>query len=84
MTKLLIKIDLLDWSSVGLCCYAILKDDIKKLDLWLIAPKGATPVNQISATDWQIAVQRDNVISITLRQSNNVDSLNQVRYFLIK
>ena len=38
------------------------------LNLWLTAPKGATPVNQTSATDWQIAVQRDNVISITLRQ----------------
>jgi len=39
-----------------------------KLNLWLTAPKGATPVKQTSATDWQIAVRRDNVISITLRQ----------------
>jgi hypothetical protein len=39
-----------------------------KLNLWLTAPKGATPVNYTSATDWQMAVRRDNVISITLRQ----------------
>ena len=39
-----------------------------KLNLWLTTPKGAAPVNQTSATDWQMAVQRDNVISITLRQ----------------
>ena len=39
-----------------------------KLNLWLAAFKGATPVNYISATDWQIALRRDNVISITLRQ----------------
>ena len=30
--------------------------------------KGATPVNQTSTTDWQMAARRDNVISITLRQ----------------
>ena len=28
-----------------------------KLNLWLTAPRGPTPVNQTSATDWQIAVQ---------------------------
>ena len=39
-----------------------------KLNLWLTAPKGATPVNETSATDWQMAAQRDNVISITLCQ----------------
>ena len=39
---------------------------LKKLNLWLTTPKGATPVNKTSATDWQKAVQRDNVISITL------------------
>ena len=39
-----------------------------KLNLWLTAPKGATPVNLSSATDWQIAVRRDNVIRITLCQ----------------
>ena len=38
-----------------------------QFNLWLTAPKGATPVNWISTTDWQI-VRRDNVISITLRQ----------------
>ena len=32
-----------------------------KINLWLTAPKGATPVNWTSATDWQMAVQRDNV-----------------------
>ena len=41
---------------------------LNKKNLWLTAPKGATPVNQTSATDWQMAVRRDNVISITLRQ----------------
>ena len=39
-----------------------------KLNLWLTAPKGAKPVNQTPATDWQMAARRDNVISITLRQ----------------
>ena len=39
-----------------------------KLNLWLTAPKGATPANYISVTDWQMAARRDNVISITLRQ----------------
>ena len=34
-----------------------------KLYLWLTA----TPINQTSATDRQIAVRRDNVISIMLR-----------------
>ena len=29
---------------------------LKNLNLWLTAPKGATPVNQTSATDWQMAV----------------------------
>ena len=43
-----------------------------KLNLWLTAPKGATPVNQTSATNWQMAVGRDNVISITLRQDNKM------------
>jgi len=27
-----------------------------KLNLWLTAPKGTTPVNYTSATDWQMAV----------------------------
>ena len=27
-----------------------------KLNLWFTAPKGATPVNQTPATDWQMAV----------------------------
>ena len=34
----------------------------------LTAPKGATLVNWTSATDWQIAVLQDNVISIMLCQ----------------
>ena len=37
-----------------------------KWNLWLTAPKVATPVNWTSATDWQMAARRDNVISITL------------------
>ena len=41
---------------------------LKKLTMWLTAPKGAIPVNQTSATHWQMATRRDNVISITLRQ----------------
>jgi hypothetical protein len=36
--------------------------------LRVTAPKGTLPVNLISATDWQMAVRRDNVISIALRQ----------------
>ena len=39
-----------------------------KLNLWLTAPKGPTPVNQTSATDGQMAARWDNVISIMLRQ----------------
>ena len=39
-----------------------------KLNLWLTAPNGATPINYTTATDWQMAARRDNVISITLRQ----------------
>ena len=39
-----------------------------KLNLWLKAPKGATPVNKTSATDWQMAARRNNVIGIMLRQ----------------
>ena len=34
----------------------------------MTAPRGATPVNETSETDWQKAVQRDTVISITLCQ----------------
>ena len=41
---------------------------IIKINLWLSAPEGATPVNWTSATDWQMAVLQDNVISIKLRQ----------------
>ena len=44
-----------------ICCSYI------KLNPWLSAPKGATPLNWTSATDWQMAVRRD-VISITLHQ----------------
>ena len=40
---------------------------LKKLNLWLTAPKRATPLKQTSTTDWQITVRRDNVISITLQ-----------------
>jgi hypothetical protein len=46
----------------------LIESIIKTLNLWLTAPKGVTSVNYIYATDWQIAVQRDNVVSITLRQ----------------
>ena len=37
--------------------------------MWLTAPKGTTPVNYTSATDWQMAARRDNVISITFLNS---------------
>ena len=40
----------------------------KKIKLWLTDPKGATPINKISATYRLMAGRRDNVISITLRQ----------------
>ena len=36
------------------------------LHLRLAVPKGATPVHYTSTTDWQRAVRRDNVTSITL------------------
>ena len=39
-----------------------------KLNLWLTVPKGATPVNQTSTTDWQMAAQWDNMISIMPHQ----------------
>jgi hypothetical protein len=52
--------------------------------MWLTAPKGPTLVNWNSATVWQMAARRDNLISITLRQVYNVDFLNQIRYFSIK
>ena len=35
-----------------------------KINLWLIAPKGATPVNQTSATDWQMALLMDYEIKL--------------------
>ena len=56
----------------------------KKLNLWLTVPKGVRPVNQTSVTDWQMAVRRVSVISITLRQVFNVhfnvrsELLNQI------
>ena len=37
-------------------------------NLWPKAPKGDTLINQTSATDWQMAVRWDNVISIMLYQ----------------
>ena len=39
-----------------------------KLNLLLTVPKGVTPVNKTSATDWQMPVKTGNVISIPLRQ----------------
>ena len=38
------------------------------MDLWLTASERATPMNYTSETDWEMAVRRDNVINITLRQ----------------
>ena len=43
-------------------------DDNNNNNLWLTAIKGDTPVNQISASDWQMTLRRDNVISIALRR----------------
>ena len=40
----------------------------KKIKSGLIAPKEATSADHTSVTDRQMAVQRDNVISITLHQ----------------
>ena len=37
---------------------------MKRLNLWLTAPKGTTPVNQTSATDWWIIARRDIVIIV--------------------
>ena len=39
-----------------------------KLNLWLTTPREPYRFNYISETDLQMAVQQDNVISITLRQ----------------
>ena len=39
-----------------------------KLNLCHTAPRVTKPVNMTSTTNWQMAVRRDNVISITLRQ----------------
>ena len=41
----------------------------KKLNLWLTAPKGVTPVKETSEADRQMAVRWDNVINITLHQA---------------
>ena len=46
--------------------------------MWLTPSKGTILVNYISATDWKMAVRRDNVISIKLRQIYNVEFLNQI------
>ena len=40
---------------------------LNKLNLQLTTTKGARPINQTSATDWQMVVQGNNLISITLR-----------------
>ena len=39
-----------------------------KVNMWLTAAKGATPVNYTSATDWHMELRRNNVISNTLYQ----------------
>ena len=39
-----------------------------KINMWLAAPKGATSVNQTSATDQQMTARQYNVISITLHR----------------
>ena len=43
------------------------KKYLKKLNLWLIAPKGATPVNQTSAIARQMALRQVNVVCIKLQ-----------------
>ena len=55
---------------------------LKKLNLWLSAPKEATSVNYTSATDWKMAVRRDNAVLSSIK-SINVYFLNQIRYFSI-
>ena len=48
--------------------YIIHKPCINKtINLWLTAPKGDVSVNQTPENDWQMAVRRDNKISIMLR-----------------
>ena len=39
-----------------------------KLNLWLTTPRISTQVKETSATDWQMAARRDNLISITLHK----------------
>ena len=39
-----------------------------EINMWHTASKGATPVNKTSATDWKMAAQWNDVISIMLHQ----------------
>ena len=51
--------------------------------MWLTAPKGATSVNQTSATDWQMA-DWNMFLALHPFKSIDVEFLNQICYFLIK
>ena len=57
---------------------------IKKVKYVDFSSQGTTPVNQTSLTDWQMAVRRDSAIVLHSIKFNNVDSLDQIHYFLIK
>ena len=52
-----------------------------KLNLWLKTPKGATPVNWTSATDWQIVV-RPSPLHFNFTFSYSVDHIIQLLNFI--
>ena len=55
-----------------------------KIKLLFTAPKATISVNKISATNWQMAARKDNMIKLRSIKFINVDILNQIRYFSIK
>jgi hypothetical protein len=57
---------------------------IKQLKSVAYSSQGSHVGQLISATDWQMAARRENVVSITLRQVQYINFLNQIRYFSIK
>ena len=66
MSTFLIRSATSQLSSYSIDLIHAINQSLKKLNLWLRTPKVAIPVNYTSATDWQMAVRRDNLISTTL------------------
>ena len=57
--------------------------DLTKKIKYVAYSSQETDTGQLDSCNWQMAVRRDDVISITLRQVY-VDFLNQIRYSSIK